>query len=201
MKTNYVFIDFENMQRHDVGLLKGIPGRVFLFVGANQSKIPFDLAAKFQKLGEQGHYIQIEGSGHNALDFHIAFYVGQMAERDPKGVFSIVSKDTGFDPLIRHLNGSGITAKRITDLKTIARENVAENKPADEKIQAIIKNLRDRGQSKPRNLKTLHNVAHALFLKKLDENKLEELIEQLKKLEIISVNAQGKVSYKLPEGN
>jgi hypothetical protein len=167
-----------------------------------------------QKLGEKAEYIKIDGTGHNALDFHIAFYVGRMAERDPEGHFSIISNDRGFDPLIRYLKGGGISAERLADVAamTLAKQTVPASAsaarrsgpvpaPKDEKIKAIVKNLRDRGQSKPRNLKTLHNVVHALFLKKLDEKNLEELIEELKKLGIISVNAQGKVSYKLPEGN
>jgi hypothetical protein len=201
MKTNYIFIDFENIQRHDVGLLKGHPSKVFLFVGANQSKISFDLVASIQKLGDQAKYIKIEGTGHNALDFHIAFYVGRMTERDPEGIFFIVSKDTGFDPLIRYLKENGISAQRITDLKTIATENVSENNSRDEKINAIVKNLHHRGQSRPRNIKTLHNVISALFMKKLDEKNLDELIEQLKNLGIITVSLQGKVSYKLPDDN
>jgi hypothetical protein len=199
MKTNYIFIDFENIQHHDIGFLQGQPSKVFMFVGSNQSKISFDLVSAIQKLGEQAEYIKIEGTGHNALDFHIAFYVGRLSERDPEGNFYIVSKDTGFDPLIRYLKEKKISAQRITDVSTIAKKRVPEAASVDEKIEAIIKNLRDRGQSKPRNVKTLQNVVHALFQKKLEEGKLVELIEQLKKLGIISVSPQGKVSYKLPD--
>jgi hypothetical protein len=214
MKTNYVFIDFENVQRHDITFLRDHPCKIFVFVGSNQSRIPFELVSAIQKLGEQAEYIKIDGTGHNALDFHVAFYVGRMAERDPEGSFFIISKDTGFDPLIRYLKNSGITAQRLADVAaiTIAKPAVpppvstskrsgSAPAPVDEKIKLIMKNLRHRGQSKPRNLKTLHNVVHVLFLKKLDEKQLEELIEQLKKLGIITVNAQGKVSYKLPEGD
>jgi hypothetical protein len=214
MKTNHIFIDFENVQRHDIGFLRDQPCKVYVFVGSNQSKIPFDLVSAIQKLGEQAEYIKIEGTGHNALDFHIAFYVGRMAERDPEGNFIIVSNDKGFNPLIEYLRDNKISAQRVADVAAItitkqagpasvsaARRSGSAPASADEKIKAIVKNLRDRGQSRPRNLKTLHNVVHALFLKKLDEKKLEELIEQLKKLGIITVNAQGRVSYKLPEDN
>jgi hypothetical protein len=49
----------------------------------------------------------------------------------------------------------------------------------DEKIAAIVKNLEDRGQSRPRKLKTLSNTINTLFTKKLEESELSALIEEL----------------------
>ena len=56
-----------------------------------------------QRLGENAEYVKMGGNGSNALDFHIAFYIGQLAERGPNAYFHIISKDSGFDPLIKHL--------------------------------------------------------------------------------------------------
>ena len=39
------------------------------------------------------------------LDFHIAYYLGDLAVKEPDADFYILSKDTGFDPLIEHLEG------------------------------------------------------------------------------------------------
>jgi hypothetical protein len=60
----------------------------------------------------------MNGSGKNALDFHIAYYVGKYAEIDPKGTFRIISKDKGFDPLIEHLRAADIDCSRIENLST-----------------------------------------------------------------------------------
>ena len=54
-----------------------------------------------QSLGADAEYVRIEGNGPNALDFHIAFYIGNIAAKDPDCYFHIISKDTGFDPLIK----------------------------------------------------------------------------------------------------
>jgi hypothetical protein len=51
-----------------------------------------------QRLGEHARYVRIGGTGRNALDFHLAFYLGELVQRDPGGVFRVVSKDGGFDP-------------------------------------------------------------------------------------------------------
>ncbi|MFM7440698.1 MAG: PIN domain-containing protein [Snowella sp.] len=77
MKTNYILVDYENIQVQNIALLNREPFHVLVFVGVNQAKILFDLAIAMQQLGERGTYIKIEGSGRNALDFHVPFYIGQ----------------------------------------------------------------------------------------------------------------------------
>ena len=76
MPTNYVLIDYENVQPKNLDLLGDHPFKIFVFVGDNQNKISVNLAAKMQSLGENARYIQITGSGQDALDSHIAFYIG-----------------------------------------------------------------------------------------------------------------------------
>ncbi len=74
-----------------------------VFIGANQTKVPFEVAQAMQAMGSNAEYVKIAGNGSNALDFHIAFYIGQLAAADPTAFFHIISKDSGFDPLIAHL--------------------------------------------------------------------------------------------------
>lgn len=52
-------------------------------------------------------------------DFHIAFYLGVLAVRDPGAHFYIISKDAGYDPLIQHLRAKNITAHRCEDVLDI----------------------------------------------------------------------------------
>ncbi|WP_370868178.1 PIN domain-containing protein [Sulfuriferula sp.] len=42
---------------------------------------------------------KIEGTGKNALDFHIAFQLGRTIETAPQTECFVLSKDKGFDPL------------------------------------------------------------------------------------------------------
>lgn len=69
LPTNYVLIDFENVQPKNLEVLAEHPFKVLVFVGANQAKVPFDLAAAMQKLGDNASYIKITGSGQNAFGF------------------------------------------------------------------------------------------------------------------------------------
>jgi hypothetical protein len=195
--TNYVLIDFENVRPNNLELLSKHPFKVFVFVGANQAKIPYDLVAAMQKLGKDGKYLKIGGSGKNALDFHIAFYVGELAVKDPKAYFHIISKDTGFDPLIKHLKTRGIQIQREKDLAEIPVLRMSTATNIDEKIDAIVKNLAARGHAKPRKVKTLANTINSLIAENLEEKELMSLVNELQKRNYIEVN-ESRVSYKLP---
>ena len=77
VRNNYIFIDFENVQPTVFELPKDYPFKIIIFVGANQTKIPIDLATSMQSLGDNAEYVIINGNGKNALDFHITFYLGK----------------------------------------------------------------------------------------------------------------------------
>ena len=138
LATHYVLIDFENVQPRNLELLTKHPFKVFVFVGANQTKVPFDLADSMQLLGNNARYIKISGNGQNALDFHIAYYVGELAAKDPDAHFHVISKDKGFDQLIKHLNSRQIRIQREKDLAEIPLLRVSNKTSSDEKIAAIV---------------------------------------------------------------
>jgi hypothetical protein len=114
VRNNVVLVDYENVQPKDLALLRDGPFRVKVFLGPNQTKIPLSLAAAMQSLGSNGEYVVAETVGKNALDFHIAYYIGLLSTEDPTAFFHIISKDTGFDSLVRHLKKSKILAHRST---------------------------------------------------------------------------------------
>lgn len=197
MAINYVLIDFENVQPGNLELLQAHPFKVLVFVGANQTKVPFDLASAMQTLGDSAQYIKISGTGKNALDFHIAYYVGELAAKDPGAYFHIISRDTGFDTLIKHLKGRSIKIQRERDLAEIPVLRLSVASSNDEKVSAIVKNLVGRGQSKPRKVKTLSNTINSLFTEDLSEQALADLVKALEKKQYIKV-ADGSVTYHLP---
>lgn len=116
---NYVLIDLENVQPNNLDILIDYPFRVFVFVGANQTKINYDMAVALQKFGNNAQYIKISAIGPNALDFHIAFYIGQLSIQDPRAYFHIISKDKGYDPLIKHLRERKVRIQREKELANI----------------------------------------------------------------------------------
>jgi len=88
-----------------------------VFLGQHQTRLMLELVQALQPFGADAEYIAIQGNGPDAVDFHIAFYIGRLAATEPGASFTIVSKDKGFDPLVRHLVGIGIQCQRVAEIE------------------------------------------------------------------------------------
>ncbi len=194
MKLNFVLVDFENVQPKNLGLLQGGTYKIKVFLGAKQAKISIDIARALQAFGPDAEYIQIEGHGSNALDFHIAYYIGRLANENPGALFHIISKDTGFDPLIQHLKAQKIVCERFDSIADIFPGKTNKPVSAPERVDTVIDNLTRRKTAKPQKIKTLRSTINALFLKQLSEQELDNIVELLIKRKVIKV-VNDKVQY------
>ena len=116
MSDRMLLVDLENVQTVD---LSKVPEdvRVLIFYGLTQKKLPEELVVQAQPLGTRLQWIKIAGQGPNALDFHIAYYLGKTLTERPQAHCAVLSKDKGFDPLVRHLHGFGHVCRRVVSLK------------------------------------------------------------------------------------
>jgi PIN domain len=202
LKTNYVLIDYENVQPDDIAALEHEHFRVIVFVGAHQSKIAFQTAEALHRLGGKAEYVKLSSSGSNALDFHIAFYLGQLAAKEPTAYFHIISKDTGFDPLVSHLKERNVRACRVKAVEEIPLLKAGGAKPKAERLKAerlpvVVTDLRKRGAARPRTVATLSSTINSLFKKQLSAGEVASLVAELKSRGLITVSGT-KVSYNLP---
>lgn len=195
-KTNYLLLDYENVHPKNLPPLNGHSFKILVFAGVNQTKIPLELAAALQPFGKDAEYVAISGSGHNALDLHIAFVIGELSKDDPEGYFYIISKDTGFDPLVKHARKKHIHVFRLNNVEDIPLLRKHGAQAMQDKIDAIIANFLVRGSSLPRKEKTLANTINVFFQKALKEDELQRLIGELNKQGHISIH-NGQVNYHL----
>lgn len=198
MRINYVLIDYENVRPTALTVFEKEHFKVIVFVGASQSKVAFDVAAQLQYLGPNASYVKIAGNGPNALDFHIAYYIGRLSAVEPDAYFHIISKDTGFDPLIAHLKSKKVFACRSPDVGDIPIVKAVNSKTPLEKLEIIITNLKQRGSSRPRTVKTLSSTINSLFQKALSEDELVSILKLMKKRKFVTI-IESKVTYSLPE--
>src|SRR5512135_907310 len=120
MNLTHILVDFENVQPSaaDIGLVRGDGVRLAIFRGPGQMKYSADVAEAWQPLGASLTFIRCAKAGRNAVDMHIAFYLGELvAAHQGNGAtarprFVIVSKDTDFDPLLMHIRAQGFDATR-----------------------------------------------------------------------------------------
>lgn len=197
MRTNYVLVDLENVQPDSLEQLAHDHFKLLVFVGASQSKLPFELAASLQQLGSRAEYIKISGNGSNALDFHIAYYIGLLAATDPTAFFHIISKDTGFDPLVQHLKSKKVFAGRVKAIAEIPLVKASCLKSPTERLALVIARLQQLKASKPRTVATLSSTIASLFQKQLPEKEIEALVHSLE-AKGLAVISDTKVTYALP---
>jgi hypothetical protein len=139
----------------------------------------------------------LETAGNNAVDFHIAYYIGVLSSEEPTAYFHIISKDTGFDPLIKHLRGRKISVQRSTCIADIPYVKPALPARTEAQVEIAVADLIRRKASKPRTKKSLISTLHALFKKELSEQQLSQLFAALCTRGVVKVDG-AKVTYDLP---
>jgi hypothetical protein len=193
--SKILLIDYENIQGIDLSQLKGKDFKVRIFAGNSQNKIPIELVASAQLLGSQVEWVRIEGNGPNALDFHIAYYLGGHASKDARDEYFILSKDRGFDPLIRHMGKENIRCRRITSMAELLSAKRSKN--ADGDYQKVLSNLKKIAKDKrPRNREKLRQHIRSVMGKTSTEDRLNGIIAQLISSKAI-MDMDGKLSYRI----
>jgi hypothetical protein len=191
VRTNFVLIDSENVKPEYIERLKDEHFRVIVFVGANLKRLDFPIVNAVQSLGSNGSYVQISGHGPSALDFHIAYYIGKLSAAHPDAYFHIISKDKGFDPLIKHLRDQKIFCSRSVSVLEIPLVKAADKlrRAADFYEKRIAS-----AKARPATVKSLQSTILSHFHKTLSEQEVAEVLEALTAAGHVKVNGK-KVEY------
>lgn len=199
MLKNYVLVDYENVQplAESLDEVADEQFSVFVFVGNSQNRLSYDFVSSFQRLRGGGEYIKISGNGKNALDFHIACYLGVLAMKDPKAYFHVVSKDTGYDPLLEHLREKTIRVKRVAAIEGIPvvkfRKEISKMNPR-QKGEKFLARLRKGNASRPASEQAMRSALRAFYQRQLSDEEFEQVLRFVKNSEFVSI-ADGKVAY------
>lgn len=193
MAKKLLLVDFENVQQVDLSRLDESYS-VTIFVGASQKSIPIDLVTHAQKLGHRIEWQKIDGNGSNALDFYIAMQLGRTLETSPQTVCIVLSKDKGFDPLLRYLNKAGLQCRRLNSLLELDAKPVVSNDPNYQRVIDLLSKTDKRNL--PRRRKTLNQHVSAMFQKKLAQKDVDNIIDVLFANKLIS-ETNNIISYEL----
>ncbi len=194
---NHVFVDFENVQTVDLDLIGSKGVSIKLLLGANQTKLNLDLVEKLMKHAASVELIRLTFSGKNALDFALAYYLGQAVLADPTAYFHIVSKDTGFDPLIKHLKSRHIHIRRHCDFTelTFSASTKPTPPPQDDLEKRVVEHLAKNKASRPKRKKTLASHLLAFAGKSCTEGEILLLIEKLVQSGQLGIDEKNVVTY------
>ena len=132
----HVLVDWENVQPRDEEILARVPGatHAWIFHGRTQRRVDADQAA----FGENLTLIPISRSGKNALDFHLALYLGYIASRNPRARIVVVSNDQGYGPMLEHARALGFDASQVGFQRQSAARRTGRGRaaPSGEKAPA-----------------------------------------------------------------
>ena len=190
IRTNYIFVDFENIQEHDLDRIAHKPIKVTLVLGRRHKNLPVQLVKLIQKYASQVALVETTLEGKNALDFVIACLIGAEAERDSQGYFHVLSRDTGFDALICHLKSREIRAARHVSFSEIP---VLMN--AAERVKLLTQFFTANAASRPKKRQALESQVQALFGRTLSSEDVQETIQKLIHGNILTLADNGAVSY------
>jgi hypothetical protein len=157
-----------------------------VFVGASQKSVPLDVVACTQKLGNRVEWHRLDGNGSNALDFYIAFQLGRVIETMPDLHCIVLSKDKGFDPLLRHLNKNGLKCRRINSLLELDPKSASTEEPNYKRVFELLGKTEKK--SRPRKRTTLSQHISAMFQKKISQSDVDRIINILFANKMISEN-------------
>lgn len=189
-RTNYIFIDFENVHETDWERIVGKPAKVTVILGEQHKSIPTALVKKMLKCAGQVELVETRRTGKNAADFVLAEHIGEQKKADPVGYFHVISKDKGFDALIAHLRDNGVLAARRASFSEIP-----VLMDSAERLESIIKYFKGNPKNRPGKRKTLEAQIQGMFGKVLSPEEVASTVEGLVTSKVIKLSKEGGVSY------
>jgi PIN domain len=194
VRTNFVLIDSENVKPEYIEKLKHEHFRVVVFVGANLKRLNFPIVNAVQSLGSRGSYVQTSSHGPSALDFHIAYYIGKLSAAHPDAYFHIISRDKGFDPLIKHLKDQQIFCSRSATVLEIPLVRSTDKLTPKQRALDFYEKRIALAKARPATVMSLQSAIHSHFHKVLSGVEVAEVLEALTAGGYIVVNGK-KLAY------
>ncbi len=198
--VNYVFVDYENVHKVDPDVIGRKTVCFTLLLGAKQTKLDAELVEKLLAHAASVQLVRLTTSGKNALDFALAYYVGRAVITNPTAFFHIVSKDTGYDPLVEHLRSRHVRARRHNDFSSLTFgppvRQVVPPVPDDLTTRAL-EHLRKNTTNRPKRKKTLASHLLAFAGKNATEPDIENLIGNLRMAGHLSLDDKDAVTYRV----
>ena len=201
---NHVFVDFENVHQIDASVIGTKAMRFTLLLGARQTRLDAALVEKLMEHAASVELIRLASSGKNALDFALAYYVGRAVSANPAAFIHIVSKDSGFDPLVEHLRSRHIHADRHDSFATLTfsgtpRAATVSPKTGtaghEELLTRVLERLRKNVTNRPKKKTTLLSHLKSNLGKDATEADAVKLLEMLLQAGHLRIDDKDAVTY------
>jgi hypothetical protein len=192
MRTNYVPIDFANLQPELLGALDLEHFRVMVFIGANQTKVPIDFAAQLQPLGARAvlahrrQRAQRTGLPHRLLPRRA------LDQRPDRGL-PRHRRRLWLRPAPASLEEPQGLRAIVQSIAEIPHVRAANSKTLSEKVEFVVESLADR-EGRPATVKTLSSTIECMFPNGLAKGVCGQVIEAMQSSGFITVTGT-EVTY------
>jgi hypothetical protein len=90
---HHVFVDFENVPSVDLAPIADLPVMVTVLIGGTQSKLDTDFVEQIHAHAAKVRLVRLAGSGRDALDLTLAYFLGRAVLEQSAYELHVVSKD------------------------------------------------------------------------------------------------------------
>lgn len=197
---HHVFVDFENVHAVDVSILGSRAVCFTILLGAKQTKLDAALVEKLMEHAASVQLIRLASSGKNALDFVLTYYVGRAVSASPGSHIHIVSKDTGFDPLVEHLRSRHVRVLRHDDFTTLTFSGppkAATVAAKAEPLNRVLAHLKKNVTNRPKKKKTLLSHLKSQLGKDATEAHAESMLKKLQAAGHLNIGEKDLVTYRV----
>lgn len=192
MPTTLIIVDFENIQDiKDLNILSNVEIKVI--VGKSQNKISIETVQLLQKFGNLLEWIKVPGQGKNALDFFVAYFLGKYVQENKFQKYQIISKDTGYDPLIEYLKRCNMNIERLINVKQAKGSSEKQDENPD--IDLVIEKIKKiQIKARPKKRSSLISHLETALKNKKSKDEITEIVEVLFERKILT-ELNGQLKY------
>lgn len=195
----WAFIDYENISDLSKVQLASYE-RIIVFLGAKQSKLDFTDVSCDQPLNIV--LIQLKTTQANNLDFHLAYYLGKFDHQAASNItFEVISNDTGYTPLIAHINKASRPCKQIK-VNTVIKPPKAPKQPSQQAKQSSTDSQKlitcltaIPPQKRPKKVASLGNYINTHLALKGNEAAIQQHLQQLVNAKLMTITGTD-ITYK-----
>jgi hypothetical protein len=199
-RTNYIFIDYENVCVSDLSVVAGKDAFVYLILGHSQEKLPVEVTQFALENPTQLRIIRTKVVGRNALDLVLALEVGRKLTADPDGYFHIISKDTDYQSIVLHLGAEKRSVARHKSLKEIPAFRLpgktTSTQPSKDRLAQFIQQLRhSSSKNRPGTRAKLENVIKSVFGTQTEPEFIGRTIDRIIREKVLTFTDTGRIEY------
>lgn len=166
----FYFVDYENVNTEGLQGIEALTAsdEVVVFYSEHADRLTFDLHRRINESKAQVSYFKVSACKKNALDFQLVSYLGYLVAQNPGQRFCIISRDTGFQSVVRFWAEQQIAIEQTHDLASCQqqRQPAAQSDPLEQQVAQLVGNkdtaaLVTDCLQRSRNKQELHNMLAA----------------------------------------